>query len=98
MPSFRTAAIVLLGRHLLSQMDVPTRQAYVMALVAPAERPAAAGLTSSARALAQAIAPAVSGFAMRSAGAAMPFLFAGGLKIVYDLSLYRRFRSVPLRD
>jgi MFS family permease len=98
MPSFPTAAAALLVRHLLSQMDVPTRQAYVMALVAPAERPAAAGLTSSARALAQSVAPALSGLAMRTAGTALPFLFAGGLKIVYDLSLYRRFRSVPLHS
>jgi MFS family permease len=98
MPSFPAAAAALLVRHLLSQMDVPTRQAYIMALVAPAERPAAAGLTSSARALAQSVAPALSGLAMRTAGTALPFLFAGALKSVYDLSLYRRFRSVPLRS
>jgi MFS family permease len=98
MPSFPMAAAVLLARHLLSQMDVPARQAYVMALVEPAERPAAAALTSSARALAQSIAPALSGLAMKTAGTAMPFLFAGSLKILYDLSVYRRFRSVALRS
>jgi MFS family permease len=96
MPSFGAAAAVLLARHVLSQMDVPTRQAYTMALVAPEERPAAAGLTASARALAQACAPVVSGLTMAAAATPAPFLLAGGLKIVYDLSLFFRFRSVPL--
>jgi MFS family permease len=96
MPTFTTAAAVLLARHVLSQMDVPTRQAYTMALVAPEERPAAAGLTASARALAQACAPVVSGLTMAAAATPLPFLLAGGLKIVYDLSLFFRFRSVPL--
>ena len=96
MPSFGAAAAVLLARHVLSQMDVPTRQAYTMALVAPEERPAAAGLTASARALAQACAPVVSGLTMAAAATPVPFLLAGGLKIVYDLSLFFRFRSVPL--
>jgi MFS family permease len=96
MPSFGAAAAVLLTRHVLSQMDVPTRQAYTMALVAPEERPAAAGLTASARALAQACAPVVSGLTMAAAATPAPFLLAGGLKIVYDLSLFFRFRSVPL--
>jgi len=96
MPSFVTASAVLLARHVLSQMDVPTRQAYTMALVTPEERPAAAGLTASARALAQACAPVVSGLTMAAAATPVPFLLAGGLKIVYDLSLFFRFRSVPL--
>ena len=98
MPSFGAAAAVLLARHVLSQMDVPTRQAYTMALVAPEERPAAAGLTASARALAQACAPVVSGLTMAVAATPLPFLLAGGLKIVYDVSLFFRFRSVPLDD
>lgn len=98
MPSFGAAAAVLLARHVLSQMDVPTRQAYTMALVTPEERPAAAGLTASARALAQACAPIVSGLTMAAAATPAPFLLAGGLKIVYDLSLFIRFRSVPLDD
>ena len=96
MPSFGAAAAVLLARHVLSQMDVPTRQAYTMALVTPDERPAAAGLTASARALAQACAPVVSGLTMAAAATPAPFLLAGGLKIVYDLSLFFRFRAVPL--
>jgi hypothetical protein len=96
MPTFPAAAAVLLARHLLSQMDVPTRQAYVMALVAPEERPAASGLTASARALAQAGAPVVSGLTMATAASGVPFLLSGGLKIVYDLALFFRFRSIPL--
>jgi hypothetical protein len=96
MPSFGAAAGILLARHVLSQMDVPTRQAYTMALVTPDERPAAAGLTASTRALAQAAAPFVSGLTMAAAATPLPFVIAGGLKIVYDLSLFFRFRSVPL--
>ncbi len=98
MPSFTAAAALLLARHMLSQMDVPTRQAYTMALVAPEERPAAAGLTGSARALAQALAPIVSGATMGIAASGAPFFLSGGLKIVYDLALFFRFRSVALPD
>lgn len=98
MPSFPLAAGVLLARHLLSQMDVPTRQAFTVALVAPDERPLAAGLAASVRALAQSLAPALSGLVMGTAAVGLPFFIAGGLKIVYDLSLYARFRGVPLRN
>jgi hypothetical protein len=98
MPTFPLAALALLARHVLSQMDVPTRQAYVVALVAPDERAAAAGLTTSARALAQSAAPALSGLAMGAAASGLPFFLAGGLKIVYDLGLYARFRSVRLDE
>lgn len=96
MPTFPTAALFLLMRHLLSQMDVPTRQAYTMALVAPDERPAAAGFTGSVRALAQACAPLVSGLAMATAATGTPFFLSGGLKIVYDTALFFRFRRVKL--
>ena len=98
MPSFASAAALLLARHLLSQMDVPTRQAYTAVLVAPEERAAAAGLTVSARALAQACAPVIAGLTMSVAATPAPFVLAGGLKIVYDLSLYTRFRRVPLKS
>ena len=90
------AAAVLFARHLLAQMDVPTRQAYTMALVAPDERAAAAGFTASARALAHALSPVLSGFALARAATALPFYVAGALKIVYDLSLYFRFRRLAL--
>jgi MFS family permease len=95
--SFPAAALLLLLRHLLSQMDVPTRQAYTMALVDPDERPAAAGLTASARSLAQTVAPALAGFALGHAATGLPFFLAGALKSAYDLALYWRFRKVPLR-
>jgi MFS family permease len=98
MPSFASASLALLARHLLSQMDVPTRQAYAMALVAPEERAAAAGLTVSVRAVSQALAPAFAGATMAAAATPLPFLMAGGLKIVYDLALFFRFRAVPLPD
>jgi MFS family permease len=97
-PSYPVAAVLLLARHLLSQMDVPTRQAYTMALVAPDERPAAAGFTTSARGLAQAVAPVITGVALQRAASGLPFFLAGGLKIAYDLALYFRFRGVPLPD
>jgi predicted MFS family arabinose efflux permease len=96
MPSLPLAAIVLLTRSLLSQMDVPTRQAYTMALVAPDERSAAAGLTTSARALAQAVAPMLTGVALARAATGLPFFLGGGLKILYDLAVYFAFRRVPL--
>lgn len=97
-PSFGAAAAVLLARHLLSQMDVPTRQAFAMALVAPDERPAASGLTASARSLAQACAPVLTGVAMGAAATALPFLLAGGLKIAYDLTLFFRFRNLGVEE
>ena len=90
------AAGLLLARHLLSQMDVPTRQAYTMALVDADERAATAGFTASARSLAAAVAPVFTGFALARAASGLPFFLAGGLKIVYDLALYFRFRRVPL--
>lgn len=95
-PSLPAAAALLFARHLLAQMDVPTRQAYAMALVAPDERAAAAGFTASARSLAQALAPALSGVALARAASGLPFYVAGGLKIVYDLILYFRFRRLAL--
>jgi MFS family permease len=95
-PSLPSAAALLLARHLLAQMDVPTRQAYAMALVAPDERAAAAGFTASARSLAQALSPAFTGFALARAATGIPFYLAGGLKIVYDLALYFRFRRLAL--
>jgi hypothetical protein len=98
MPSLPLAAAALLARHLLSQMDVPTRQAYTMALVAADERAAAAGFTTSARAMAQSAAPVFSGLTLAHAASGLPFLLAGGLKIAYDLALYQRFRRVALPE
>jgi predicted MFS family arabinose efflux permease len=76
-------------------MDVPTRQAYVVALVAPEERTAAVAATNTARYLARPLAPALAGAAGQLAGG-LPFLFAGGVKAAYDLALWAWFRRVPL--
>jgi predicted MFS family arabinose efflux permease len=94
-PSLPTAIALLLARFLLSQADVPTRQAYVMAVVDPSERTAAAAYTNTARYLTRPVAPLVAGAAIRSALGA-PFLIAGALKSVYDLGLYVTFRDVKV--
>jgi predicted MFS family arabinose efflux permease len=95
MPNLPLAILVLLLRYSLSQMDVPTRQSYVMAVVDPDERSAAAGVTGIARTTGAALSPALSAPLVASASlAAVPFFLAGGLKIVYDLLLYRAFRTV----
>ncbi len=95
MPTLPLAVVVLLLRYTLSQMDVPTRQSYVMAVVEPDERSAAAGVTGIARTTGAAISPSIASVLVASAGyAAVPFYLAGGLKIVYDLLLYREFRQV----
>ena len=91
------AVAFLLARHLLSQMDVPTRQAYVMAVVEDHEREAAAALTNVARTVAQALSPAATGWIMQTIALGAPFAVGGGLKIVYDLLLWRTFRDVTPR-
>jgi MFS family permease len=95
MPTLPLAVAMLLLRFSLSQMDVPTRQSYVISVVDPDERSAAAGVTGIARTVGAAISPSFSSVMMASAGlVALPFYLAGGLKIVYDLLLYRDFRSL----
>lgn len=99
MPSLPLAIGVLLLRYSISQMDVPTRQAYTMALVAPDERSAAAGLTGMARTLGASVAPLAAGPLFASASlASIPFFVAGGLKILYDLLVWRTFRKVRLPE
>ncbi len=94
MPNLPLAIGVLLLRFSISQMDVPTRQAYTMAVVAPDERSAAAGVTGIARTTGAAISPALAGPLLAiPALAGAPFFIAGGLKILYDLLLYRSFKS-----
>jgi MFS family permease len=94
MPTATLAVIVLLSRYTISQMDVPTRQSYTMAIVDPDERSAAAGITGIARSVGASLSPALSGALMASATfVSAPFFIAGGLKIVYDLLVYRGFRS-----
>ena len=94
MPNLPLAILVLLLRFSISQMDVPTRQSYTMAVVAPDERSAAAGVTGVARTTGAALAPIIAGPLLGTAGLlSVPFFLAGGLKIVYDLMLYRNFRA-----
>ncbi len=94
MPNLPLAVAVLLLRFSLSQMDVPTRQSYVMSVVDPDERSAAAGVTGIARTTGAAISPSLSAVLISNPGlAAIPFFLAGGLKIAYDLLLYRGFRA-----
>jgi predicted MFS family arabinose efflux permease len=99
MPTLPLAAAVLLVRFAISQMDVPTRQAYTMAIVAPDERSAAAGVTGIARSLGVAGSPLLAGPLFLSAALSwLPFVIGGGLKIVYDLALYRSFIALAPSD
>ena len=95
MPNVTLATLLLLLRFSISQMDVPTRQSYVMAVVSPEERAAAAGITGVARTIGAAISPLFVGMMFaRPAWINVPFFLAGGLKIVYDLLLYRQFAAL----
>jgi MFS family permease len=94
MPTLWLAIVVLLVRFSISQMDVPTRQSYTMAVVDPDERSAAAGFTSIARTVGSAISPTLTGLLLGASLLNLPFFLAGGLKIVYDLLLYRSFKAV----
>ena len=95
MPTMPLAIAVLLVRFSISQMDVPTRQSYTVAVVAPDERSAAAGVTGVARSVGAALPPLFAASFLGAEGLrSMPFFLAGGLKIVYDLLLYRNFRRL----
>jgi MFS family permease len=94
MPTAGLAAALFLARMSISQMDVPTRQSYTMAVVDPDERTPAAGLTNVARSAASALSPTVTGWAFSVAALGLPFFIAGGLKIVYDLLVFAAFRNV----
>ena len=95
MPTLSLAVLVLLVRFSISQMDVPTRQSYIMAVVRPEERSAAAGITGVARTIGATISPLFVGFMFtRPALINVPFFIAGTLKILYDLLLYREFITV----
>jgi MFS family permease len=87
-PSLPIATALLIVRYSISQMDVPTRQAYVVSIVPPAERAGALALTGSVRGVAQAIGPVLAGIAIQAAAFGVPFFAGGGLKIAYDVSLY----------
>jgi len=97
-PTVWSAFALLICRSLLSQMDVPTRSAFVMSVVTPEERPAAASLTAVPRSLASAVAPLISGWLLGVTSFGWPLVIAGSLKIVYDLMLLRRFSAVKPAD
>ncbi len=99
MPTLPLAVAMLLLRFSISQMDVPTRQSYTMAVVSPDERSAASGVTSIARSVGAAVSPSLAGVFLASpALIGLPFLLAGGLKLVYDGLLYRSFRALAPLD
>ena len=100
MPTFPLAGVTLLARQLLSQMDVPTRQAYTMALTPPEERTAAASVTSLARSAGSGVSPVIAGALLSGALVVLglPLLIGGGLKVVYDLALWAVFRHVHPPD
>jgi predicted MFS family arabinose efflux permease len=94
MPTAEWAVALLLVRFSISQMDVPTRQAYTMAVVAPDERAAASGITAVARSIGAAISPAIATRLLAHPQLmSMPLFLAGGIKIVYDVLLWRAFAS-----
>jgi MFS family permease len=95
MPNLQWAIAVLLIRYSISQMDVPTRQSYTMAVVHPDERSSAAGITTIARSVGAAISPSISAQMMAAAATmSSPFFLAGGIKIIYDVALYFSFRAL----
>jgi predicted MFS family arabinose efflux permease len=99
MPSLWLAVAVLLVRFSISQMDVPARQSYVMAVVTPEERAAAGGIAGVARTIGAAISPFFVGLMFaRPSLMNLPFFFAGTLKIIYDLMLYKQFVATRARE
>jgi predicted MFS family arabinose efflux permease len=95
MPNLPLAITVLLLRFSISQMDVPTRQSYTMAVVEPDERSAASGVTGIARTIGASLSPVIAGPMLASTALlSVPFFLSGGLKIIYDLLLYRSFRAL----
>jgi predicted MFS family arabinose efflux permease len=93
-PTLASAIALLLARSALSQMAVPTRSSYAMAVLAPNERAAAASITSVPRSLASAVSPLVAGYLLGLSTFGWPLIIAGGVKIAYDLLLLATFRTV----
>lgn len=94
MPTLPLALLLLSVRALLSSMDVPARSSYVMAVVSPGERPAAASVTAVPRSLASAVSPMIAGYLLTVSSFGWPLVICGGLKIIYDLTLLGMFRKV----
>jgi hypothetical protein len=93
-PDLSTALGLLLFRSALSQMDVPTRSSYVMAVVTPPERPAAASVTAVPRSLASSLSPPVAGILLSTSLLGLPLILCGTLKILYDVALLVSFRHI----
>jgi len=93
-PTFPIALGLHLARMTLSQMDVPTRQSYIVAVVDENERTAAAGITNTSRNVAQAISPSITGIIIQSLWLSAPFVIGGMLKIAYDIGVYLNFRKI----
>jgi len=93
-PTFSLAIAFYLTRMALSQMDVPTRQSYIVSVVKEEERTAAAGITNTARNVAQAISPSLTGIVIQSLSLAGPFIIAGLIKIAYDIAIYLNFSKI----
>jgi predicted MFS family arabinose efflux permease len=98
MPTFALAVTVLMARFAISQMDVPARQAYVVAVVDPGERTAAAAYTNTARYVVRPAGAALGGYLWQTVSLAAPFVAAGSLKIAYDLTILATFRRVKLAE
>jgi MFS family permease len=98
MPNLPLAIAMLLARFSISQMDVPTRQSFTMAVVDPDERSAAAGVTTIARSIGAALSPSLAGALISASLISVPFFLSGGLKIMYDLALYFNFRALKLPE
>lgn len=99
-PTLPLAIFLYLGRIAISQMDVPTRQAYIVSVVREEERTAAAGITNVSRNVSQAVSPSLAGYILQSLPLlSAPFVIGGALKIAYDVALYLKFRNIkPRRD
>ena len=98
-PTLPLAVAFYLARMTLSQMDVPTRQSYLVAVVREDERTPAAGITNISRNIAQAVSPSLAGYILQSLSfLSAPFILGGVLKIVYDIVLYFNFKSIKPSD
>jgi MFS family permease len=97
-PSFKWAVLLFLCREALVEMDVPTRQSYVAALVKPSERTFASGVTNLARNVFWAVGSGVAGVTMQALSFSAPLLVGGGTKVLYDLLLFRSFRKLKPRE
>jgi sugar phosphate permease len=93
-PSLLYAAIILFLRQSISQMDVPTRQSYVNAIIQPEDRASTAAITNTVRTLSSSISPPITTSLIDLGNFVLPFVFGGSIKIVYDVAVYLTFRKI----